>query len=99
MTKYMVFGHATFLGRKMRLGEFAAPGHAGISIREVSDRIESAQDTNKFVVTTLKGSSKGRWDRTWDLKGRLKKVVEDLDMDNWGIEYSNDELSGLANNK
>ncbi|KAH7112792.1 hypothetical protein B0J11DRAFT_619450 [Dendryphion nanum] len=93
MLKCMVFGHATFFCQDLELSEFAAPDHAGSSIRTVLDRIKSTQYTNDFFVASPSMESGSIVKNgLWDLKHRLEKAVEDMEMDKWGIECANDEL-------
>jgi len=89
MVKFMVFGHATFFAREIKLGEFAAFDHAGSSIRMVLDHIKSAQYPHNFHIkppfgeygSAIKGSQ-------WDLKHTLEEAVKKLNIDKWGVEYT-----------
>ena len=92
MLKFLVFGHATFLTQELKLGEFAASDHAGSSIRMVLDRIKSAQYTNNVNVKSPSGDPRNIVEGgPWDLKHTLEKAINKLNIDKWGVEYTDTE--------
>jgi hypothetical protein len=86
MLRYLVIGSATCYTRDLKLGAFAVPDYASTSIRSLCDQIASTQslegcqvyspDRQMFYVNQF-----------WDSKYRMRKVIEDLKMDEWGLDY------------
>ena len=88
MLRYTVFGFATFCSQDLELGEFAAPDHAGSSVRSLRNRIDLSLSMEGFKV---KSPSGGVWfidpGESWDLKNELQRAISDLKMDEWGLDY------------
>ncbi|KAF2021423.1 hypothetical protein BU24DRAFT_487848 [Aaosphaeria arxii CBS 175.79] len=91
MLRSLVLGHATFLARDLKLGDFAATDHFGSSIRMVTSLIKSVRYT-KGVWVDARNCGHGQFTMSeggrWDFKCALEKVVESLKMDDWGIELT-----------
>jgi hypothetical protein len=88
MGKCAVFGFAVFSSRDLKLGDFAAPDHAGTSIRSLRDSINALQSMEGFVVRAPSGG-KGSIHSggEFDLKSELQEAIKRLGMDEWGLEY------------
>jgi len=99
MLRYMVFGYAKFFSQHLELGEFAAPDHAGSSIRSLRNRIDEFQSTEGFHVISPNGGRRHVISGgSWDLKKELQKTIIDLKMDEWGLVYD-DFKPSLVDNK
>jgi hypothetical protein len=98
MLRYTVFGFATFCSKDLELGEFAAPDHAGSSIRSLRNRINLSQSMEGFKVKGPNGSERsiipGGY---WDLKNELQRTITDLKMDGWGLDYDDFKPSLVDN--
>ncbi|KAH8809258.1 hypothetical protein F5884DRAFT_901370 [Xylogone sp. PMI_703] len=88
MLRYMVFGFATFCSQDLKLGDFAVPDHAGSSIRLLRNHINLSQSMQGFSVGTSNGVRRHiHPGGSWDLKNELQKVISDLKMEEWGLDY------------
>jgi hypothetical protein len=98
MLRYMVFGFATFCSQDLKLGEFAAPDHAGSSIRSLRDRINLSQSMQGFNVKAPNGGEQHIVPGgCWDLKNELLRAITDLKMDEWGLDYDDFKPSLVGN--
>ena len=98
MLRYMVFGFATFYPKDLELGEFAAPDHAGSSIRSLRNRINLSQSMQGIMVKAPDGVGRKIADGgCLDLKNELQKAITDLKMDEWGLDYDDFKASLVDN--
>jgi hypothetical protein len=98
MLKYMAFGLATFCSKDLELGEFAAPDHAGSSIRSLRNRIDLYQSMQGFTVKAPGGNERHIIPGgCWDLKNELQRAITDLKMDEWGLDYDDFKPSLVGN--
>jgi len=98
LLRYTVFGWAAFHFQCLELGEFAAPYHAGYSIRSLRDRITSFQSVAGFDVVSPAGGRRHIIPRaSWDLKNKLQRAITDLKMDEWGLNYDDFKPASIGN--
>jgi hypothetical protein len=86
----MVLGFASHCDQNLKLGNFAAPDYAGISVRSLEVKIDNLISMQGYHVGIPKIGKK-RWinnNGIWDLKYNLQKAIKDLKMDGWGLEYN-----------
>jgi hypothetical protein len=88
LCRYMALGSVSFVSRDLGLGEFASPDHAGISLRILSQRILHAHSLPKFVVSSGTSRRIPNAGGIYDLKSHLQKAIDDLEMNEWGLEYN-----------
>ncbi|KAH8803295.1 hypothetical protein F5884DRAFT_711969 [Xylogone sp. PMI_703] len=96
--KYMVFGFATFSSQYLKVGEFSLPDHAGSSVRSLKNSINSLPSVRGFAVTSPTGGvgeiiNGG----IWDLENKLQTAMNDLKMDDWGLEYDDFKPRAICN--
>jgi hypothetical protein len=86
----MAFGFATLCSKDLRLGEFATPDHAGISIQSLKYHIDTLRSMKDFQVSSNSKNSNAQLivpGGKWDLKKQLQKAIRDLKMEQWGLDY------------
>lgn len=83
-----IVGFTQLCSQDLKLGEFSAPDHAGISIRWLKIHIDLSQSMQGFVVKPPNGGGENIIPGgIWDLKYWLQKCIRDLNMDEWGLNY------------
>jgi len=88
MLQWLVIGSATFYSQDLKLGAFAIPDHAGTSIRSLCDRTALIQSLVGCIVEFPTGVRRHVLkDGVWDLKYKMQKAIDDLKMDEWGLDY------------
>ncbi|KAN0103381.1 hypothetical protein V8E51_011694 [Hyaloscypha variabilis] len=98
MLRSMVFGFATFCSQDLELGAFAAPDHAGNSIRSLENRINLSQSMQGFKAQSPSGSVQHILPGgIWDLKSELQKAITELKMDEWGLDYDDFKQLPVSN--
>jgi hypothetical protein len=83
----MVYGVTVFHSRDLGLGEFAAADHAGSSIRSLKRSINSLQSMKGIKIRVGHGQSIIHPGHPWEVVDDLKKGIDDLKMDEWGLDY------------
>jgi hypothetical protein len=88
MLRCLVIGSATCYAQDLKLGAFSVPDYASTSIRSLCDHIASTQSLERYTVESPDGKRKHIYkDGAWDLKHKMQKAIEDLKMDEWGLDY------------
>jgi hypothetical protein len=88
MVGCLVLGSATYYAQDLKLGAFAVPDYASTSIRSLCDHTASTQPLDKYYVESPDGTKHHVVkDGNWDLKHKMQKAIEDLKMDEWGLDY------------
>jgi hypothetical protein len=101
MLKWMMDGFVTFCSKSLELAEFAAPDHAGRSIRSLRNGIKLTRSMHgifvrryirdgQYVSATHRGGS-------WELKDELQGAINDLKIDEWGLDYDDFRPSHASN--
>ncbi|KAE9366922.1 hypothetical protein N431DRAFT_445613 [Stipitochalara longipes BDJ] len=94
----MAIGFATSWNQNLKVGNFAAPDHAGSSVRLLIEQIKQSQTMEGWTVQAPnEGASRfiipgGKF----DLKAELQKTIIDLKMDDWGLNYDDFKQSPAA---
>jgi Holliday junction resolvasome RuvABC ATP-dependent DNA helicase subunit len=88
MLRCMVFGFAEFCSQDFELGAFAALDYSGSSIRSLKIRIDQIEKLSDFTVKTSTDSRSVVENDYFDLKNQLQKAMNNLKMDEWGLDYN-----------
>jgi hypothetical protein len=88
MLRCLVIGSATCYAQDLKLGLFAVPDYASTSIRSLCNHMASTQSLEGYWVESPDGKKQHiNKDGPWDLKHKMQKAIEDLKMDEWGLDY------------
>ena len=98
MLRCTVYGFAIFYSQDLELGAFAAPDHAGSSIRLLKNRINLFPSMQGYKVTSPKGGCRHIVNKgSWDLKNQLQEAITELKLDEWGLDYDDFKRSPVSN--
>jgi hypothetical protein len=88
MLRCLVIGSATCSAQDLKLGAFAVPDYASTSIYSLCNQIASTESLEGCWVESPAHSGK-HIDKygVWDLKYKMQRVIEDLKMNEWGLNY------------
>lgn len=88
MVRWLVIGSATCFAQDVKLGVFAVPDHASTSIRSICNHVDSTQSLDVYFVESPDYTKRHVLkDGVWDLKYRMQNAIEDLKVDEWGLDY------------
>jgi hypothetical protein len=88
MVGCLVIGSATRYAQDLKLGAFAVPDYPSTSIRSLCDHMASTQSLEGYRVESPNGEKEHVVkDGPWDLKHKMQKAIENLKMDEWGLDY------------
>lgn len=86
-----------FVGLQIERFGFEQPDHSGISVRWLEKSIECMPDMTNYLFK----ESSSRWNcatlSRGTVKGILSKCIEDLKIDEWGLDYDDFKPSPVRN--